>query len=245
MEKAFVTFGVFRTLLRREKRIELHSDQYGVLHLAFGVSGMDVHSLDMDFGGSGIEILVFKFSDLTSVHRVGVVRTEFLHIELHHTATDFLVGSEADLDFAVFELRMLHDILGGVHDFGDSGFVVSSQKRRSVGRYEGLTDVVEHFRELGRFEIKTFDALKRDVSTVIVLYDLRLDILTRSIGSGIDMGDESYFGDILVKIRRDRTHHITPLVKFSLDAHGVQFFTKHSEKVHFLHGAWLALRLFI
>ena len=88
---------------------------------------MYVASLDVDLGAGGVEVLVLQLANLATVHGICVAGTKFLHVELHHAATDFLVGGESDLDFAVLELRVFHDVLCGIHDLGHARLVVGTQ----------------------------------------------------------------------------------------------------------------------
>ena len=111
---------------------------------------MDVTSLNTDLSGGCVEILELQLTNLTSIHRVGIVGAEFLNIELHDASADLLVGSESDLDLTMLEIRMFHDVLDSIHDLGDPAFVVSSQKGGAIGRDKGLAYVMEHLGEFRR-----------------------------------------------------------------------------------------------
>ena len=151
MVESLISTCVFRTLLHRKKPIKFHSYEGGVLHLALCCSRVDIASLDMDCSSGGIKVLVLDFSDLAAVHGVGVFCTELFHVELHHSASYFLVGSESDLYVSVLEFRMFHDILNGIHYLGDTGLVIRSEKGSAVRGDDGLALVVEKFREFRRF----------------------------------------------------------------------------------------------
>ena len=127
MEETLVAGGVLRTLVHRKECVEFHSDEDRVQHLAFGIARVDVAALNLYCCSCRIEVLVFELSYCASVHCICILSSEFRNIKLNYTSSDFLVRSEADLDFAVFELRMIDDILDCIHDFCDAGLVVSSE----------------------------------------------------------------------------------------------------------------------
>ena len=57
VEEAVIALRQLRTLADRKQVIELHADKDGVLHLVLRVARVDIAPLDMNLGGSGIEIL--------------------------------------------------------------------------------------------------------------------------------------------------------------------------------------------
>ena len=191
MEEAFITFGVFRPLLDRKKSVELHSDKDGVLHLSLCGTRMHVASLDADGSSCGIEVFILKFADLTSVECVGILCSELCNVEFDYSAADLFVRSESDLDISMFEFRMFHHILHGSHDLCDSGLVVRSEESRSVSGDEGLSLVEAEFREFAWLEAQAGHSLERNISTVVVLDDLWLDVVSRCVRSCVCVGDES------------------------------------------------------
>ena len=88
---------------------------------------MDIAALDVNLGSSSVEVLILQLTDFAAIHGIGVFGAELLHVKLHHTATDFLIRRETDLDFTVLEVGMLHHVLGGIHDFGHTRFVVGAE----------------------------------------------------------------------------------------------------------------------
>ena len=127
MEESLVSGSVLRTLVHRKEGIEFHSDEDRVQHLTLGVARMDVAALNLYSCSGCIEVLVFEFTDCSSVHCICILGSEFRNIKLNYTSSDFLVRSEADLDFSVLELRMIDNILYCIHDFCNAGLVVSSE----------------------------------------------------------------------------------------------------------------------
>ena len=67
---------------------------------------MDIPSLDMDLGGCRVEVLELQLTDLASVHSVGIISPELPDVKLHHPSSDFLVGSESNLDVTVLIFRI-------------------------------------------------------------------------------------------------------------------------------------------
>lgn len=95
-------------------------------HLALGIARVDVAALDVDAGARGVEVLVFEFALHAAVDRVGEVGAESRHVEEVDAAPHFLVGGEADADFAVLHFRVGQQVFGRGHDFGDTRFVVGA-----------------------------------------------------------------------------------------------------------------------
>ena len=190
MIEAVIAVCIFRALPCRQHVIQLHSDEYGIEHLSLCIAGMDVAALYAYCGSGSIEILVFKLSERSSVHGVGILRTELPDIEFGHAPSDFLIRSEAYHNVTVPELRMCHDILHRIHYLGDSGLVVGSEQSSPVSGNQGLSLVVRKLRELAHFKIKPLHALERNVGTVIIPDYLWMDIVSGSIRSGVHMCDK-------------------------------------------------------
>ena len=163
MIEAVIAVCIFRTLPCRQHVIQLHSDEYGIEHLSLRIAGVDVAALYAYCGPGRIEVLVFKFSERSSVHGVGILRTELPDIEFGHAPSDFFVRSETYHNVTVPELRMRHDILHCIHYLGDPCFVVSSEQSRPVSCNQGLSPVARKLRELAHFKIKPFHTLQRNV----------------------------------------------------------------------------------
>ena len=200
MVEALVAFGIFRPLFHRQQRIELHSYEYGVFHLALGISRVNVPPLDFHRGCGRIEVLELQLAYRPTVHRIGVVGTEAGHVELDHSAAYLLVRGEAYLDFRVLHFRMFHQILDGIHYFGDSRLVVSSEQRGTVGGDYGLALIAGQFREVGYAQGKSGNPLELYVPAVVVPDNLRFDILARCVRRGIHVGDEAYGRSLMIQV---------------------------------------------
>ena len=234
VEETFIALREFRPLLDREQAVELHSDEDGILHLALGIARMHIPALDMNFGRGCIEILEFQLADLSSVHCVGIFSPEFLHVELHHAASDFLVRGESDFDFPVLELRMLHHILDGVHDLSHTCLVVGSEQCRAVGGNDGFPLVGKQFREFGRLEEESRHSLQGNVAAVVILDDLRPHIGPGGIRRGIHMGNETHNRHLPVNVGRQCCHYISVFVERGFHAHCGQLVPEHPEQIQLL-----------
>ena len=234
MEETFIALREFRPLLNREQAVELHSDEDGILHLALGIARMHIPALDMDFGRGCIELLEFQLADLSSVHYVGIVSPESLHVELHHAASDFLVRGESDFDFPVLELRMLHHILDGVHDLSHTCLVVGSEQCRAVGGNDGFPLVGKQFREFGRLEEESRHSLQGNVAAVVILDDLRPHIGPGGIRRGVHVGDETHNRHLPVNVGRQCCHYISVFVERGFHAHCGQLVSEHPEQIQLL-----------
>ena len=95
---------------------------------------MDAFSLESDFGSSRIEVFVFQFAHLASIHGVSPVATKFFDIEMVCATTNFFVWRKTNPDFSVLDFGIVDQEFHCTHDFGDSGFVVGAKKRGSVSR---------------------------------------------------------------------------------------------------------------
>ena len=126
MIEALVSFGMFRTFPRRQQAIHLGSNLQSINHFIFGITRMYVSSLNRNPGASRIEVLVLQLSLETAINGVSEFRTESLHVEIVYSPAHFLVRSETDTDFPVFDLGMCHQILGCRHDLGNTRLIVSS-----------------------------------------------------------------------------------------------------------------------
>ena len=153
MEKSLIAAGVFRPLLHRQQRVQLHSDEDGIFHLALRIARMQIAALNLHGSRSRIEVFIFQFSDSASVHSIGIIGPELFHVELHHSSSDFLVRCESYADFTVLKFRMFNDILHRIHYFRNPGLVVCPEQSRTVSGNESLPLVVLHFREILHLEV--------------------------------------------------------------------------------------------
>ena len=130
------------------------------------------------------------------------------------THTDFLVGVKGNTNLAMLHFRMLYQIFHGTDNRRYTGLVISAQERRAIREHDVLPFVLEHFRESLRGENDIFLRIEHDILAVIILHNLRLDILARSRRARIHMGDKADGGRIFHAVSRQRCHHITMVIEF-------------------------------
>ena len=96
---------------------------------------------------------------------------------------------------------LVYDALSGGHYRGDAGLVVRAENGGAVGGDEGLTLEGSQMREL--FDRQAAPArAEDDVAAVIVLDELRLNVLAGEVGYGVKMGDEADAGLVLIALAR-------------------------------------------
>ena len=71
-----------------------------------------------------------------AIERVRANSVESLEVDMIDAVSDFFVARETQSNRAVGDLGVGHQMGGGRHDHGDSGFVVGPQKRCAVGRMD-------------------------------------------------------------------------------------------------------------
>jgi hypothetical protein len=104
---------------------------------------------------------------------------------------------------------------------------------------------MEHFGELGRPEGEAGDAFEGNLSAVVALYDLGLDIGTGGVRGGVHMGNEADGRGGMVQIGWDRAHYIAVLVKAGLDSHGFEFIPEETQEIELFGRRRLALGIFV
>ena len=161
---------------------------------------MDVEAVDLPLRRRGVEGLVVYLSQLLAVNGVGKVRAQPLKVEQRRAVADLLVGREAHGNAAMRAL-LVYDALSGGHYRGDAGLVVRAENGGAVGGDEGLTLEGSQMREL--FDRQAAPArAEDDVAAVIVLDELRLNVLAGEVGYGVKMGDEADAGLVLIALAR-------------------------------------------
>ena len=150
----------------------------------------------MNGGTGGVEILIFQFAHLGSVHCVGPVGTKFLHVEEVCASTNLLIGVEGDADASVRNLMVFHQIGHGFHNLCDAGLVIGAEECVAVGDDEVFAHMVQHLREhLGRGD-DAFGGIEDDVTAVVVLNDAGVYVGTRAVGAGVVVRNEPYGGHL-------------------------------------------------
>ena len=196
MEETFVSLCVLRTLFCREKGIQFSCDKDCIEHFVLGVSRVDVAPLDVDLRTCSIEVLILKLANLSTIESVGIFGPEFFYVEVVNTASDLLVRGEADLDIAVFEFRMGHDILYGCHNLCHTGFVICAEQGSAVCSDDGVPFVARKFGEILHSEVYPFLCIDGDVLTIVILDNLRFDTCARCVRGSVYVGDKAKCRDL-------------------------------------------------
>ena len=93
---------------------------------------MHAHTLDLDLGTSGIEVLVFEVAQVAAVNGVSPVAGKLVYIEMMSSHTDLLVRVEAYTYVAVLDFVVVAQIAHRLYDFGNTSLVVGSQQSGAV-----------------------------------------------------------------------------------------------------------------
>ncbi|MNL46070.1 hypothetical protein D3C87_1687540 [compost metagenome] len=67
-----------------------------------------------------------QVSALTTIQGIAEVCTQFVHIHSIYTTTDFLIRCKQYTYFAMLHFRVLHQVFSQVHNYGHTGFVIST-----------------------------------------------------------------------------------------------------------------------
>ena len=93
---------------------------------------MHAHTLDLDFGTSCIEVLVFEVAQVAAVNGVSPVAGKLVYIEMMSSHTDLLVRVEAYTYVAVLDFVVVAQIAHRLYDFCNTSLVVGSQQSGAV-----------------------------------------------------------------------------------------------------------------
>src|SRR6478609_12004902 len=108
MEKTLISSCCLRRFVLREFVDKIISNKHGIDHFSFGIAGMNTFSLENNFGTSCIEIFIFQFTYLTTVHGVSPFGSKFFYVKMMGTTTYFFIGSKCNSDFSVFDFRIVN-----------------------------------------------------------------------------------------------------------------------------------------
>ena len=81
VEKAFMTFRIFRLFSSRQELLPFCGNGQGVNHLPLGVTGMDTAAMEGDDRIGSIEVFIFQSAQFTAIDSIGKISPELLHIE--------------------------------------------------------------------------------------------------------------------------------------------------------------------
>ena len=233
MVESLIAFGLLRSFPHREVVNYFSCQSDGVEHLAFGIAGMNVSPLYSDSCSSGIEVLIFNLTHFTSVHRVCPITAETLHVKLMCSQADLFIRIKSDADFSVFDFGMFLKIFNGRDYLSNSCLVVGTEQGMPVGNNQIFTDMVLQFGKLRRRKDDVFLSTQRDVSSLIVLDNSRIHILSAHVWAGVEMRDKADSWNVTLGIRRQRSKEIAVVVKGDVfQAHLQEFIFKRRGKGH-------------
>ena len=111
----------------------------------------------------------------------------------------------------MLDLGVSKQVLCRSHNLGNTRLIVRTKQRRAVGVDQRVTLEEVEFGEIRNAHRQLIVEL--DITTLVALDHLRLNILAAHIGCCIDVRDKADDGSRLLALRgRNRTHHVTILV---------------------------------
>jgi hypothetical protein len=142
VDEAFAAGGSFGGLRGGKAARKRPARRSGVHHDVLRPAGVDRHAVDLKHGGIGAEGLAINLAgSIRAVEGVGRSRRpRCARSSLRHAAGDFLVGIEADADFAVGDFRVPKQVTHGGHDGGDAGLVVGAEQGGAAGGDDVVAD---------------------------------------------------------------------------------------------------------
>ena len=207
---------------------------------------MHITSFKGYFCGSSIKVLKLQLPYFTSIHRISPFTTEFLYIEFMSTFTDFFVRIEADTDFTVFDFGMFLQINHRRYNFRDTGFVVGTEQRFSVGYNQVFPLMIQQFRELRWRKNHILFSTKHNIRAIIFFHNPRSDIFTCHIRTCIHVGNKSDSGYFFIYIGRKCSKKIAMLIQSNIfQSQRFQLFFQVFSKNHLLRSTWSKSSRFI
>ena len=233
MEKTFVTGSIFRHFFFRQTSHKLIGYSNRIDHFILRIPGMNIPSFENDPGISGIKILKFQFSDLSSIHRIGKLSPEFFYIKMIGPFPYFLIGSETDAYFTVFNFGVSDQIFGCGQNLGDSGFIVSTQQGIPICSDQCLPHIIHQFRKFLRRKYDSLLFVQHNIIARIILDNPGVHMPATHFGAGIHMGDKPDSRCFPFHSRRYNSHHIAEFIQFHLlDTYSFHLFLQYMGKLH-------------
>ena len=126
MEKSLIALCTVRVFIHRQHSLKFHSYSDGILHLPLSRTRMNGYSVYNHPSACCVEVLVFKLSKPSSVYRIGIVSTEFVHIKVLGSISYLFIRGEAYSDFTMLYFRMLLKISHHTDNLGYSRLIIST-----------------------------------------------------------------------------------------------------------------------
>ncbi len=109
---------------------------------------------------------------------------------------------------------MFFQISHSRHDFGHTGFIVGSEKSRTVGNDKILPHIVGQFRKFRRRKDNAVCLIQHYIAAIVILDYAWRHMASRHIGRRVKMGNETYSRRTLVTGSSGQSRHkVTVIVK--------------------------------
>ena len=97
-----------------------------------------------------VEVLKLQLAQVTAIHGVGPLASEFLYVEVVCTHTNLLVGVKSYAYVSVTYLFVIAQIAHRLYYLSYAGLVVGAKQRCSVGHNQVFACVLQQLREFLR-----------------------------------------------------------------------------------------------
>ena len=108
------------------------------------------------------------------------------------SAANLFIGVEGNPYASVWNLGVFHQVSHCFHNLSDACFVISAEKRVAIGDNKVFANVSQHLGKHARGGNDSLNGVQYDIPTIIVLHDAWVDICTRTIGTCVVVGNETY-----------------------------------------------------
>ena len=142
MEESLISLSCLGSLVGRQQRSKFHCQTVGVYHLALGISGMHANTVYRNLGTCSIEVFVFQFTHVTTVHSVCPLTSEALYIKVMSSHANLLVGVESHAYVAVLYFLMVAQVAHSLYNLSNASLVVGTKKCVTVGHDKVLADML-------------------------------------------------------------------------------------------------------
>ena len=131
--ETFASFGMCRSLCLRKAGDDLCCKKSRIDHNVLGFTRMDIDTVDDKVRACSVKVLVSNFAFVITVNCVSKVCFKIVKIKEIRTCTDFFVRGKA-YPYITVRCTLGNDLFQSSHDLCNTCFIVSTEKRGSVGR---------------------------------------------------------------------------------------------------------------
>ena len=196
--ESLITLGSLRALIRRQHRSQFHRQQVGIHHLVLGIARMHAYTFYIYLGAGSIKVLKLQLAHIAAIHRVAPFATEFLYIKVVRAHTNLLVRVKGHANIAVLYLLVVAQVAHRFYYLGYARLVVGTKQRGAVSHNQVLACVLQQLGEFGGTHHNTLR--KQNIAAVVVVYDMRVDISTRAVGTGIVVRNKSDGRNLIFRV---------------------------------------------